>query len=108
MADIKIRQNTTFRLVGELLDSDSKPVRDITAWNAKCHIRSDADKPLIVELTVSKQNNNFIFTLTPKQTSELPPGYYLYDILAKTPDGDIYVAQEGTAQVVPTITELPL
>lgn len=108
MQDIKIRQNTTFRLKGEVVDENGAPVSDLSSWSIKSHIRTDTDKPLVVELNVLKTESGFILNLRPEQTAKLDSGLYLYDVLIKTPTGDVYVAQEGTAEVVPTITELPL
>lgn len=105
-ANIYIDQGTDFRIVLELFDADDQELT-ISTYKFYSSIKKIYSSTKIADFTIEKANNDITLTLTDRQTAELKPGKYQYDVIMEKTTGERSKIAEGLAFVVDTITEAP-
>lgn len=105
-ANIYIDQGTDFRVSLELFDADDEELV-IDTYKFYASIKKIYSSVKLADFTIEKANNDITLILTDRQTSELKPGKYQYDVIMEKTTGERSKIAEGLAFIVDTITEAP-
>lgn len=108
---LTIDQGTDFRFAAQWRNSDGEP-KDLSSAVIVAHLRtrylSDQPGPALVPFTVDGDDEGWVhLSLTPAQTSALPPGDLLYDVRVTVgvgPSAETVRLLSGSATVTPQVS----
>lgn len=110
--DFALEQGATFRRTLEYQNPDTTPF-DLSGYTARMHVRARAgapDPPLVElttengGLTIDGPNGTIDVVVSAAQTTALPVGRVVYDLLLVAPSGDIIRLIEGSMVIDAAVT----
>ncbi|MFB2595103.1 hypothetical protein ACEYYB_09645 [Paracoccus sp. p4-l81] len=101
MADLRLKQGSTFRATLSCRRADGSP-EPMTGWVVRSDLlRGDQRYPLTIDLAEAAEGIVRVEG-APALTANLPPGDYLWDVLMLRPDGSV-VADPADRNITITI-----
>ncbi len=106
--NLSIEAGTTYRRVLRFYTDAAKTTKlDITGYDFAAWITRGTFKIEFAITITDGPNGVAEMVLEPDQTREVQVGEYVFDVLARTPGGDVSKYMKGKATIYPTGTRLP-
>lgn len=104
--DLFIDQGASVFIEINVTQEDGSPL-DLSNYSKRSQMRRHFSSNTAYVFTTNTGDDlagQILLTMTPNQSSEIPPGRYQYDVEIESQDGEVYRICEGVITVLPEVT----